>query len=412
VDLASVERVLRSHWWAAVAGVTRATGDLAAAEDAVQDACLVALSSWPRSGVPPNPQAWLIGTARHKALDALRRQARRTQKEAAAVRELNRPSGPPDVAGATAPQEQLALIFLCCHPSLDPQVRVALTLRAVCGLSPAQIAAVFLLPEPTLAKRLVRARRKIRDTGIPLIVPTPGGLADRLEAVLRVVYLVFTEGHRASCGSALLREDLATAIELARSLAGLLPDRAEVTGLLALLLLTDARRAARTDADGQLVLLPEQDRSRYDPVLIAEGEHLLERALRTGHPGPYQVQAAIAACHSTAPSGADTDWREIAALYTELLRYEPSPVHEANRAIAVAMAEGPAAGLVILEAVAHHPQLARWPALQIARADLLQRVSRTNDAAAAYRKALELDPGGAERAFVQRQLHRLETAAW
>ena len=406
IDQQSIERELRAHWWAAVAGVARSTGgDLQLAEDAVQDACLAAVTSWPSTGLPLDPRAWLIGTARHKALDALRRQAHRSVKEESAMRELGLPSARGDRAAADSPEDQLALIFLCAHPALDAQVRVALTLRAVCGLSTTQIAAVFLLPEPTLAKRLVRARRKIARTGIPLIVPEGQALAQRLAAVLRVVYLVFTEGHRASTGAALVREELCdTAISLARTLAALLPDEPEVTGLLALLLLTDARRGARTDDSGDPVLLAEQDRSRYDPVMIAEGEALLERALRVGRPGPYLVQAAVAACHSTAAHAVDTDWREIAALYGELLRYEPSPVHEANRAVAVAMAEGPAAGLVILDAVAHDPQLARWPTLHVARADLLRRLGRASEAAAAYHDALLLDPGPAERAFIHRQL--------
>ena len=374
----------------------------------MQDACLAAVTSWPTSGLPLDPRRWLIGTARHKALDTLRREARRAGKEEAAMRQLDLPSatGPepePEAAG-----DQLALIFLCCHPALDPAVRVALTLRAVCGLSAAQIAAVFLLPEPTLTKRLVRARRKITDTGIALVVPTEQALAERLAGVLRVVYLVFTEGHRASTGPTLLREDLCdTAVTLARTLAALLPDEPEATGLLALLLLTDARRDARTDDSGELVLLADQDRGRYDPVLIAEGEALLERALRAGRPGPYQIQAAIAACHSTATRAQDTDWREIAALYGELLRYEPNPVHEANRAIAVAMAEGPAAGLVILDAVAHDPHLDRWPTLHVARADLLNRLGRHDDAVTAYRTALQLDPSPAERTFIHRRIQRL-----
>ena len=259
-----------------------------------------------------------------------------------------------------------------------------------------------------MAKRLVRARRKIRDTGIRLLTPTPQALAERVGEVLQVVYLAFTEGHRASSGTALLREDLCDrAVPLARILSALLPTQPEVTGLLALLLLTDARRDARTDHAGELVLMAEQDRSRYNPILIAEGERLLEQALRTGRPGPYQVQAAIAACHSTAPTAAATDWREIAALYGELLRYDPSPVHEANRAVAVAMAEEPAAGLVILDAVSHDPQLTRWPSIQVARADLLHRLGRTSDAVGAYQHALELDPSPAERRFIHRQLQQL-----
>lgn len=375
----------------------------------MQEACLAALAQWPATGTPPNPRAWLIATARHKALDRVRREARREAKEAAAVRDRDQPSLPHEgVEPDMAPEDQLGLIFMCCHPALDPQVGVALTLRAVCGMSVGEIAAVFLVAEATMVKRLVRARRKIRDSGIPLALPAPDAVVDRLSAVLRVIYLVFTEGHRASSGSELVRAQLcATAITLARTLHALLPGQPEVTGLLALLLLTHARRAARTDDRGEIVLLDEQDRSRYDPAMLAEGEQLLEEALRAGHPGPYQVQAAIAACHSTAAAAADTDWREIAALYGELLRYEPSPVHEANRAVAVAMAEGPSAGLVILDAVLHHPQLARWPTLQVARADLLHRLGRDDDAITAYRTALQLDPASAERVFIHRRLHQL-----
>jgi RNA polymerase sigma-70 factor (ECF subfamily) len=361
------------------------------------------LERWPTDGTPADPRSWLIGTALHKAYDHLRREARRPAKEVAAVRDMGMPSAG---AGETAPEDQVALIFLCCHPALDPTTRIALTLRAVCGLDTTQIAAVLLMPEPAVAKRLVRARRKIRDAVIPLAVPA--NVPDRLDTVLRVVYLVFTEGHRANTGPDLVRADLCDlAVTLARTLSALLPDEPEAAGLLALLLLTDARRAARTDAHGNVVLLEDQDRSRYDTVAVAEGEALLERALRRGRPGPYQIQAAIAACHSSAPTAADTDWREIAALYGELLRHEPNPVHEANRAVAVAMAEGPAAGLVILDSVAHHPQLARWPALHIARANLLRRLGRLDDAEAAYRTALELDPGPAERAFVHRKLEEL-----
>ena len=386
-------------------------GDLAAAEDAVQEACAAALAQWPTGGTPPNPRAWLITTARHKVLDQLRRDTARATKEVAAMRELDGPSSHPDredVAAEPAPEDQLGLIFMCCHPALEPQVGVALTLRAVCGMSTAEIAAVFLVPEPTMLKRLVRARRKIRESGIGLGLPGPDALAGRLSAVLRVVYLVFTAGHRASSGPALVHDELCdTAITLGRALHALLPRQPEVDGLLALLLLTDARRPARTAAHGEIVLLAEQDRSRYDPQLIAEGEELLEQALRAGRPGPYLVQAAIAACHTTVASAADTDWREVAALYGELLRYEPSPVHEANRAIAVAMAEGPAAGLVVLDAIANHPQLARWPALQIARADLLHRLGRDDDATTAYRTALQLDPAAAERAFIHRRLEQL-----
>jgi RNA polymerase sigma-70 factor (ECF subfamily) len=280
----------------------------------------------------------------------------------------------------------------------------------VCGLSTAEVAAVFLVGEPTMAKRLGRARRKIREAGIPFRAPRPADLAARLDAVLRVIYLVFTEGHKASAGTALVRDDLCdTAIRLARVLAALLPDEPEVTGLLALLLLTDARRAARVDAAGDLVLLDDQDRGRWNQAMINEGEALLEHALRAGRPGPYQLHAAIAACHATAAHATDTDWRQIALLYGELLRHEPTPVVEANRAIAVAMADGPAAGLTILDTISHHAQLSRWPQLHIARADLLHRLGRDADAQDAYRTALRLDPSPPERAFIVKRINRLRS---
>jgi RNA polymerase sigma-70 factor, ECF subfamily len=389
-----------------VASVTRLVGDLATAEDAVQDAYLAALVQWPTEGMPANPRAWLIGVARHKALDRVRRDAMRTAKEAASVRDWSEPA-PPTPPGPVE-DDQLALIFLCCHPALEPATQVALTLRSVCGLSTAEVAAAFLVPEPTMAKRLGRARRKIRDAGIPLRVPPPDALPGRLDTVLRVVYLLFTEGHKAGAGPVLVRGDLCdTAVDLARGLAALLPDEPEILGLLALLLLTDARRAARTDAGGDLVLLEDQDRTRWNAAMIEEGQALLESALRTGRPGRHQLHAAIAACHSTARHATDTDWRQIALLYNELIRYEPTPVTEANRAIAVAMSEGPAAGLVILDALGHHPQIGRWPQYHLARADLLRRLGRHADARNAYQTSLQLDPSAAERAFIARQLARL-----
>jgi RNA polymerase sigma-70 factor, ECF subfamily len=407
------EELFRAHWWGAVAAVARLVGDLDIAEDAVQDACALALERWPAEGAPASPRAWLIGVARHKAIDRLRREVRRVDKETAAAREITGRELTGTQPGEAKQQagDELALIFTCCHPALARDVRVALTMRSVGGLSTAEIAAAFLVPEPTMAKRLVRAKNKIRQAGIAFRVPEGDDAAARLGDVLLVLYLIFTQGHRAASGPDLVRGDLCdTAIRLARSLAGLLPGEAEVTGLLALLLLTDARRPARAGEDRTQVLLEDQDRTRWDSELIAEGDRLLQAALRAGRPGPYQLWAAIAACHSTAPTAAGTDWRQIAALYGELIRYEPTVVVEANRAVAVAMAEGPAAGLVILDTICVHPQLRRWPPVHLARADLLLRQGRPAQAAAAYRLALELEPPPAERAFISARLMSLSAA--
>ena len=385
----------------------RLAGDLDLAEDAVQDACCVALERWPAEGLPGHPRAWLVGVARHKALDRLRREARRGDKEAnaswpasaAAQAHRDEPVDPVDPVG----DDELALIFTCCHPALDREVRLPLTLRSVAGLSTREVAAAFLIPEPTMAKRLSRAKAKIRQAGIPFRVPAPDVLPTRLADVLRVIYLVFTQGHANARGPGLVRADLCdSAIRLARRMHELIPDP-ETAGLLALLLLTDARRPARLDAAGEVVLLEDQDRRLWNQQMIAEGDALLQNALAKGRPGVYQLWAAIAACHSTTRTAAQTDWRQIALLYSELIRYEPTAVVEANRAVAVAMAEGPAAGLVILDTISRDPRLKRWPQIYLARADLLRRL-RPAEARAVYRQALELEPAPAERAFIQRRL--------
>lgn len=367
---------------------------------------MAAVGQWSSHGVPEYPKAWLIGVARHKAVDRLRRESLRGMKEATALERIGEQPGT-----RSDPDDDLWLIYLCCHPALSAEARIALTLRAVCGLTTSEIASAFLVPEPTMAKRLVRAKHKIRDSGMTFTLPQADLLQQRTTDVLKVIYLIFSEGHRATSGSDLMRPDLCiAAINLAQGLRDRLPDDAEVAGLLALLLLIDARRPARTDAAGGLILLEDQDRSRWDQGLIREGENLLVSALRLDRPGPYQLWAAIAACHSTASVAADTDWRQISILYSELLRYEPTPVVEANRAVAVAMAEGPAAGLTILDLVIGNPQLAGWPPVHVARADLLARLGRTEESAAAYRRALELEPPEAERRHIRQRLHSVTGA--
>lgn len=382
-----------------MAAVTRLVGDIGVAEDAVQEACLAALRQWPRDGLPANPGSWLIGTAHHKALDWIRREARRGERELEAARDA--------AVGGCAPapppigDDQLALIFTCCHPALDPSVRVPLTLRSVCGLRTAQIAAVFLVPEPTMAQRLVRAKRKIREAGIPFRVPPPELLHDRLADVLQVVYLMFTEGHRASRGDLLIHRGLCqAALGLARRLRELIVGEPEVDALLALLLLTDARRRARTDLSGRLVLLGDQDRRLWDREMIREGLGVLEHALSLRRPGPYQLQAAIAACHATAGDFASTDWRQIAALYDRLWTEHPSSVVAANRAVVIAMIEGPDAGLKVLDELSDEPTIRSWAPLHVARGELLYRLGRNADAARAYRRAIELQLPAAERQLI------------
>jgi RNA polymerase sigma-70 factor (ECF subfamily) len=404
------ERTFRAESGRALATLARHLGDIGAAEDAVQEAFVEAMRTWTTRGIPRNPGAWITTTARNRALDRLRREARRPEKEEAAVRE--RPDGLGGADGPDGPYEvhpvaddQLRLVFTCCHPALAPAAQVALTLRLVCGLQTAEIARAFLQPEPTVAQRLVRAKAKIRDAAIPFRVPPAHLLPERLPLVLACVYLVFSEGYAATAGDELVRRELCDeGVRLARLVVELMPDEPEARGLLALVLLQDARRPARLSPAGDLVLLEDQDRSAWDRDRIAEGVRHLERARRRSRTGPYQLQAAVAAAHSTAATWEDTDWRHIAALYAGLATLAPSPVVELNRAVAVAFADGPAAGLRVLDAVAGDPRLGRTHQLAATRADLLRRLGRRDEAAAAYGEALTLVGTAPERAFLERRL--------
>jgi RNA polymerase sigma-70 factor (ECF subfamily) len=365
--------------------------------------------------VPSNPGAWITITARRKALDRLRRAKRYTEKQAELAR--NAPLTTEDVASVDEDEpviadDRLRLIFTCCHPALAMEARIALTLRTLGGLTTPEIARAFLLPEPTLAQRLVRAKKKIRDAGIPYRVPPDHLLPERLEAVLRVLYLVFNEGYSASSGDALIRRDLcAEAIRLGRVLIELMPDEPEAIGLLALMLLQDSRRASRVDDAGDLVLLEDQDRARWDGAEIEEGRDQVERALRMGRPGPYQVQAAIAAVHADSLASGQTDWAQVVELYDELLRLEPSPIVELNRAVAISMAFGPDRALPILEELAAADALPGYHFLPAARADALRRLGRREEAEAAYREALSLAPNRTERAFLDGRIRSLTRAA-
>jgi RNA polymerase sigma-70 factor (ECF subfamily) len=391
-----------------VASLIRMTRDWDLAEECAQDAFARALGRWPRDGVPHRPGAWLTTTARNRALDRLRRGTTEAAKlqESAVLWHTGEPDGDDGYGDDdSVPDDRLRLIFTCCHPALPLEARVALTLRTLAGLTTAEIAHAFLVPEPTMAKRLVRAKSKIRNAGIPYRVPPAHLLPERTGGVLAVLYLLFNEGYAATAGTDLVRQGLcAEAIRLARTLATLMRDEPEVLGLLALVLLHHARRAARVDDAGDLVTLEQQDRARWDTSEIDEGLSLLDAAVRHDRVGPYQLQAAIAACHATAADAADTDWVEIAKLYGGLAQLVPSAVVELNRAVAVTMAEGPAAGLKLVKALEASGTLAGYHLLPATRADLLRRLERPAEAAASYREALELAGTDAERRYLARRL--------
>ena len=426
-----IERVFREEYGRAVSVLVRVFGDIDIAEDAVQDAFARATARWPADGLPPSPAGWIITTARNQAIDRLRREASRADRHAQAAllhARQDADSAEPAEEGPVR-DDRLRLLFTCCHPSLSPAAQVALTLRLLGGLTTGQIAHAFLVPEPTMAQRLVRAKGKIRDARIPYRVPREADLPGRLAAVLAVLYLIFNEGYTASTGDQLTRADLcAEAIRLGRLLARLMPDEPEVIGLLALMLLTESRRTARTAPDGSLILLADQDRSRWDRGLIAEGQALVRQCLRRGQPGPYQIQAAINAVHAdtvhggsvpgdTADRGAGaTDWGQILQLYDQLLAVAPSPVVALHRAVAVAEVDGQATALALVDELGASagqgsgPSLAGYHLFHAIRADLLRRLGRTAEAAAAYDEALVLTANATERDFLRRQQAHLPPA--
>jgi RNA polymerase sigma-70 factor, ECF subfamily len=398
----AIERTYRESSGRAVATLVRLFGDIDLAEEAVQDAFAVAAERWPAAGVPPNPGGWIVTTARNKALDRLRRESSRYSREAQAVLLRAETEGPEEVGPVR--DDRLRLIFTCCHPALGAEAQLALTLRLVAGLQTTEIARAFLVPEATVAQRLVRAKRKIRAAKIPYRVPGDAELPGRLPFVLAVVYLVFNEGYTASAGDRLHRDELcAEAIRLARLLAALMPDEPEVAGLLALLLLTEARRPARTTGRGDLVPLADQDRGRWDRAMIAEGHDLVRACLRRNQPGPYQLQAAISAVHADAAVAAKTDWRQILALYDQLAVVAPTPVVALNRSVAVAEVHGPDVALALLDQL----RMDGYHLFHSTRADLLRRLGRTGDAVAAYGAAIARTGNGAERAFLERRRDQL-----
>jgi RNA polymerase sigma-70 factor (ECF subfamily) len=406
--LATVDTVYRSESRRVLATLIRLLGDFDLAEEALHEAFAAAVEQWPREGVPANPRAWLVSTGRFKAIDRIRRRARFDVSLEDVMEQVEQVADPSPADGNEGVEDdRLRLIFTCCHPALAPDAQVALTLREVCGMTTEEIARAYLTPPSTVAQRIVRAKGKIRDARIPYEVPGRSELAQRLESVLRVVYLVFNEGYLASSGEALTRHDLSgEAIRLGRLLVELLPEP-EAVGLLALMLLQESRRMARTTPDGEIVLLGDQDRSLWNREQIADGTTLVEGALASGRAGPYAIQAAIAALHAQAPNAEATDWAQIVALYDVLLRSEPSPVIELNRAVAVAMRDGPEAGLALVDALLERGELSDYRLAHATRADLYRRIGRAEEARAAYRRALELTQQGSERRFIERRLAEL-----